>query len=237
MKKLVVLTGAGLSAPSGISTFRDKNGLWANHDIDQVCNALTWRQNREAVHRFYNMLRAGLEDAQPNAGHHMISGWKRDYGENCVVLTQNVDDLFERSGCTDVVHLHGYLQDMKCLACGHTWNIGYAKWDHESDRCPGCNSFRGVKPGVVFFNDSAPRYADLYRAFKKLTSDDTVVIIGTSGQVINVDALVFDTRAFTILNNMEPSSSINNEYFNRVFYASVEDAAEEIDRLVRERMA
>lgn len=237
MKRLIVLSGAGLSAPSGVSTFRDRAGLWTKYDLDEVCNGLTWRQNREKVHEFYNILRTGLEDVHPTAGHHLIAEWKRDYGDRAVILTQNVDDLLERAGCTDVVHLHGYLQDMRCIACGHEWNIGYSKFDHETDRCPQCNSMRGVRPGVVFFNDSAPRYADLYRAFKKLTDLDTVVVIGTSGEVINVDSLVFDTPAFSILNNMERSDVINDRHFNQVFHESVETAARKMDDIVKARMS
>jgi NAD-dependent deacetylase len=237
MKRLIVLSGAGLSAPSGVSTFRDKGGLWTKYDLDEVCNGLTWRQNREKVHEFYNILRTGLHDVQPTAGHHLIASWKRDYGDRAVVLTQNVDDLLERAGCMDVVHLHGFLQDMRCIACGNDWNIGYGEWNHEVDRCPQCHSVRGVKPGVVFFNDSAPRYADLYRAFKNLSVDDTVVIIGTSGEVINVNSLVFDKLAFAILNNMEKNDTLNERYFNKIFYESVETAAPLMDAIVRERMS
>lgn len=237
MNKLIVLSGAGLSAPSGISTFRDKEGLWTRYSLDEVCDALTWRRNREKVHEFYNILRSGLGNAQPTAGHHMISAWKRDYGDRAVILTQNVDDLLERAGCTDIIHLHGFLQDMHCIACGHTWNIGYTKWNHEEDRCPSCDSLRGVKPGVVFFNEGAPRYADLYRAFKKLTHLDTVVVIGTSGEVINVNGLVLGTPAYTMLNNMERSASIDESRFRSVFHESVETAAPRMDEIVRNRMS
>lgn len=181
MPKLVVLSGAGLSAPSGVSTFRDKDGLWTKHNLDEVCDIITWKDNREMVHSFYNSLRAGLVEAKPTAGHAMIAGWKNLYSNSTTVLTQNVDDLLERAGCYGVVHLHGYLQDMHCTACGDRWNIGYTAWDPEKDRCPGCNSLRGVKPGVVFFHETAPKYANLYQAFRKLTEEDTVVVIGTSG--------------------------------------------------------
>lgn len=237
MKNLVVLSGAGLSAPSGVSTFRDKDGLWTKYDLDEVCNGLTWKKNREKVHEFYNILRARLKDVRPTAGHQLIASWKQEYGDRATILTQNVDDLLERAGCDDVIHLHGFLQDMRCIACGHEWNIGYSEWNHETDRCPKCNSLRGVKPGVVFFNDSAPRYADLYRTFKKLSFDDTVVIIGTSGEVINVNSLIFNKLAFAILNNMEKNATLNEEYFNKILYESVETAAPLMDAIVRKRMS
>lgn len=237
MRNLIVLSGAGLSAPSGISTFRDQDGLWTKYDLDEVCNGLTWRKNREKVHEFYNILRSRLEDAEPSAGHHLIAGWKRDYGDRARILTQNVDDLLERAGCTDVIHLHGFLQDMHCIACGHRWNIGYGAWNHETDRCPDCTSLRGVKPGVVFFNDKAPRYADLYRAFRDLDHTDTVVVIGTSGEVINVDWLLSGKSSFNVLNNMERCQSIDESSFGMVFHESIETAAPKMDEIVRKRMS
>jgi NAD-dependent deacetylase len=236
MKKLIVFSGAGLSAASGIQTFRGGNGLWNQHRIEQICDMMTWKDNRELVHEFYNSRRAELESVGPNAAHHMISDWKSRYGNRAVVLTQNIDDLLERAGCTDVVHLHGFLTDMECHACGNRWSIGYSDWKYETNRCPKCNSFRGVKPGVVFFNQHAPLYARLHREFKSLTSDDTVVVIGTSGQVISIDSMIFNKQAFAVLNNLEPSDAINELYYKRVFYKPCVDEVAELDAIVTERM-
>jgi NAD-dependent deacetylase len=233
---LVVISGAGLSAPSGVATFRDQNGLWNGYDVDVVCNALTWRDYREVVHGFYNTLRSSLASVVPTIGHRLLSNWKKDFTDRSIMLTQNVDDLLERAGCDDIIHLHGYLQDMKCIACGHVWDVGYEPWSVDNDRCPKCNSSKGVKPGVVFFNDSAPRYADLYRAFKRLSSRDVVVMIGTSGQVININALMTNCPAFKILNNLEPCNSIDGDLFHEVFYDSIETAAPALDDLVRSKM-
>ncbi len=234
MGKIVILSGAGLSAPSGVSTFRDKDGLWLGHRIEDVCDFTTWKKNRSIVHGFYNRLRSSLESVEPNVGHRMIASWKSKYGDDAIVLTQNVDDLLERAGCHGIIHLHGYLQNMHCIACGNVWNVGYSHWN-EDERCPKCTSIKGVKPGVVFFNQPAPNYAYLYQAFKKLTAADTVVVIGTSGQVINVEALLFDSKAFSILNNLEESPSIDSRMFNSTFYMSVEEAAPLIDELIKER--
>ena len=97
MAKLIILTGAGLSAESGLRTFRDSNGLWENHSIDVVCNGATWRANYDLVQTFYNDRRTQLASAAPNAAHRMIAGWQQRY--ETVILTQNVDDLLERAGC------------------------------------------------------------------------------------------------------------------------------------------
>lgn len=236
MGNLLVISGAGLSAPSGLSTFRASDGLWMGHDIDVVCNGLTWRNHRQEVHEFYNKRRTELAGVIPTAGHHMIAGWKNDYGDRAIVLTQNVDDLLERAGCTGAVHLHGYLQDLKCIACGHVWNIGYAEWNHETDRCPKCSSVRGVKPGVVFFNDNAPNYVHLHRAIKNLRRDDIVVVIGTSGQVLPIVSMLFDKTSYKILNNLDPCEHITEDVFDMILYQSIEDAAEAIDKVVRDRM-
>ena len=117
-KKLIIFSGAGISAESGINTFRDTNGLWENHSIKEICSEYTWKQNFEAVHSFYNQRRVQLSEVQPNNAHKVVATLKKQYGEDCYVITQNVDDLFERVGCKDVLHVHGELGKMECTACG-----------------------------------------------------------------------------------------------------------------------
>lgn len=233
---LVVFSGAGLSAPSGIPTFRDSNGLWHNHKIDDVCDLLTWKQNFELVHDFYNQRRQDLTKAKPNAAHDMIASWQRRYPAHTRVITQNVDDLLEAAGCAHVTHLHGQLTRMKCVACGHMWDVGYHVWDVNTDRCPKCNSRRGVKPGVVFFNENAPEYASLYRVMRDLNHASTVVVIGTTGIVVDIQSLIFDRPGIKVLNNLEPVGSINASYFDHVFYESAHTACVKIDQIVQARM-
>jgi NAD-dependent deacetylase len=236
MKKLMVLTGAGISAPSGIQTFRGTTGMWNDHHIDQVCNISTWKQNFEIVHTFYNDRRTSLAPIQPNIGHQFIANWATRYPDRVTIMTQNIDNLFEKAGCNNVVHLHGDLQNMKCIACGNIWNIGYTAWNHVTDRCPKCNSLKGVKPGVIFFGEGAPHYRTLYKEQGKLGPDDTFVIIGTSGIVIDINYLTQTSQVFSILNNLEKSSAIDDTNISQVFYESVETAIGKIDEIVTERM-
>ena len=116
-KKLIIFSGAGISAESGINTFRDTNGLWEKYSIEEICTENTWKQNFDAVHVFYNQRRIQLQKVKPNRAHEVVSMLKKMYGDNCYVITQNVDDLFERAGCEDVLHVHGELTKMECTAC------------------------------------------------------------------------------------------------------------------------
>ncbi len=233
MPRLVILTGAGLSAESGLRTFRDQNGLWENHSIDTVCNGHTWRANFPLVQAFYNARRTQLATALPNAAHRQIAAWQARY--DTVLLTQNVDDLLERAGCRDVVHLHGFLPEMTCAACGHLWNIGYAEWP-EGAACPRCRSVRDARPHIVFFNEPAPQYDRLWETFAELTSRDVVVVIGTSGVVLPVTSMAAQFQGYKILNNLEPEPAVDGNVFERVFYLPATKAAPEIDAVVREQL-
>jgi len=233
MPKLIVLTGAGLSAESGLRTFRDQNGLWENHSIDEVCNGATWRKNFDLVHHFYNERRTQLATAEPNTAHRQIAEWQGRH--ETVILTQNVDDLLERAGCHDVIHLHGFLPEMMCVNCERVWNIGYLEWKTGAP-CPHCQSAKGVRPHIVFFNEPAPQYALMWDTFASLTSEDVVVVIGTSGVVLPIAAMAQQFRGFKILNNLAPEPAINDAAFDRVFYQPATQAAREIDGIVRKRM-
>jgi len=221
-KKILIFSGAGISAESGISTFRDSNGLWNNHNIEEICSQDTWKHNFEAIHTFYNQRRIQLDEVQPNKAHHLVAKIKQQYGDDCYVITQNVDDLFERAGCIDVLHVHGELTKMECTACGHVWNIGYDLFDTQKDRCPKCNSLKGVKPYIVFFGGHAPEYRTMYKAFESARHRDSiVVVIGTMGNVINIESLIKNKLCTKILNNLEPSEYIDDTIFNKVYYDKV----------------
>ena len=233
MPKLVILTGAGLSAESGLRTFRDQNGLWENHSIDDVCNGHTWRANFPLVHRFYNARRLQLATAEPNAAHRQIADWVSRY--ETVILTQNVDDLLERAGCREVVHLHGFLPEMTCASCDHVWNIGYEEWK-AGEHCPRCQSVKDARPNIVFFNEPAPQYETMWDTFAALTSQDVVIVIGTSGVVLPISAMALEFRGYKILNNLAPEPTIDGNVFDRVFYQPATQAAAEIEQVIRERL-
>ena len=218
-KKIIIFSGAGISAESGINTFRDTNGLWEKHHIEEICTENTWKQNFEAVHTFYNQRRIQLNQVKPNKAHETVATLKKIYGADCYVITQNVDDLFERAGCEDVLHVHGELQKMECTACGNIWDIGHNIFDIEKDRCPKCNSLKGVKPYIVFFGGFASKYREMYRAFEAAKHKDSiVVIIGTMGNVINIENLLENKLGKKILNNLEPSDYIDDNLFDKVYY-------------------
>ena len=231
MPKLIILTGAGLSAESGLRTFRDSNGLWENHSIEEVCHGATWRRNFELVHRFYNERRTQLGTVEPNPAHRMIARWQSLY--DTVLLTQNVDDLLERAGCVDVVHLHGFLPELRCVQCEYVWDIRYTQWNGE--KCPDCGSASDVRPHIIFFGEEAPRYATLWRTFNSLTAKDVVLIIGTSGVVLPVNDMAERYPGYKILNNLAPEPSIQEHNFEKVLYRPATKAVEEIDAILAEK--
>lgn len=238
MPKLVVFSGAGISAESGVPTFRDANGLWENHSIDVVCNIATWKSNFDVVHDFYNDRRRALSGVKSNAAHQKVAEWMRRYSG--INLTQNIDDLLERAGCHDVTHLHGKLTEMRCMACGHTWDIGYSAWDTDDTcRSSKCQSRKGVKPNVVFFHEDAPLYARLYRTLKELRPDDVMVVIGTSSQVINIHGMLIDRPGTKILNVLEHNFGADlaaERVYDHTFFMPATEAAEAIDEVLRARL-
>lgn len=233
MPRLIVLTGAGLSAESGVRTFRDQNGLWENHSIDDVCNGATWRANYELVQNFYNARRTQLKTVQPNAAHLMLADWQRRY--DTVLITQNVDDLLDRAGCRDVVRLHGFLPEMQCFDCAHVWNIGYESWTVEG-KCPRCRSTKSVRPNIVFFGEPAPKYQILWEEFGLLNDEDVVVVIGTSGVVLPITQMAVEFRGYKILNNLAPEPAIDDRVFQKTFHMPATQAVVKIDAILRERM-
>ena len=234
-KKIIFFSGAGISAPSGISTFRDSNGLWENHNVDQICNEFTWKNNFELVHKFYNERRVQLNSVEPNIAHKIIADISHEFGAESVFnLTQNVDDLFERAG-VDAIHLHGFLPSLKCEACGHGWDIGYTEFDVSKDRCPKCNSLRGSRPDIVFFGGQAPNYAELYRALDfTMHKDSIIVVIGTMGNVVAINDLIKNSPCKKILCNMESSKYIDESIFDKVYLESIESAIFKIEKDIRE---
>ncbi|MCI7586355.1 MAG: NAD-dependent deacetylase [Campylobacter sp.] len=204
MRKVLILSGAGLSAESGLRTFRDSDGLWEEYDIKEVCSARGLRENRQKVLDFYDKRRAQLAECEPNEAHRMIARIKAKYSEQIAVLMQNVDDLLERAGCMDVVHLHGFLPEIYCQNCKKIEYIGYEAINAREHVCKcGCKKFRH---NIVMFGEAAPFYATLYHELEDLryAEDSLFVCIGTSGQVLNVAGYAKYAKK-SILNNLEKS--------------------------------
>jgi len=211
MSKIVIFSGAGVSADSGISTFRDSDGLWEKHNVADICTVGCLDTNREETLNFYDARRKDIEDKMPNLAHKTIAQLKNIYPDKISIITQNVDDMFERAGCSDILHLHGYLRELRCEKCSFIKDVAYEKQDRDKI-CPTCNA--RLRPNIVFFGEPAPKYEELY---KHLEDCEVFVCIGTSGAVINVDMLS-QWAQYKILNNLEPSNLINEDFFNEVYY-------------------
>ena len=171
-KKLVVLSGAGISAESGISTFRDANGLWEGHDVMEVASPEGWRKNRALVLEFYNQRRKNVIEAQPNKGHLLLADLEKTFEAH--IITQNVDDLHERAGSTNVLHLHGEIR--KCRSSANP-NLVYEmdSWQlKEGEKCPLGSQLR---PHIIWFGEDVP----LMEIAVELTAiADVFLVIGTS---------------------------------------------------------
>ncbi|QDF29359.1 SIR2 family NAD-dependent protein deacylase [Halarcobacter anaerophilus] len=227
-KKVVILSGAGLSASSGISTFRDKGGLWENHDINEICMAGCLNWNYEATVNFYNQRREDIKNKKPNNAHKMIARLKNKYPRKIEVITQNIDDLLEKAKCQDIIHLHGFLQELRCMSCDDIVNIKYEMQNSSNSTCKKCGA--KMRPNIVFFGEAAPMYEKLY---KILEDCGLLVVIGTSGNVIDVSSLAnFAQKA--ILNNLEPSSAIVEECFDKIYYEDANTAYKKIEKDIEE---
>lgn len=188
--RLYVFSGAGLSAESGIPTFRTGGGIWTSESIDKVCNFLTWRQNREAVFRFYNERILEKRDARPNEAHRILAAWQNTWGNERVrLVTQNIDDLLERAGAQHVTHLHGDMHSMLCTSCDLRFPKDGDEY-HLETACPRCGEVEAVKPGVVFFQEDAPEYVKLHRMQLEMTDDDLFVAIGSAFHVVSPESML-----------------------------------------------
>ena len=186
MQKIVVLTGAGVSAESGLSTFRDAGGLWEGYDVMEVASPEGWHMNRELVLRFYNERRNQLKTAQPNDAHKAIASLEEKF--DVTVITQNVDDLHERAGSAKVVHLHGELTKARSsLDSTLVYDIGYGEI-RAGDKCEKGSQLR---PHVVWFGEMVP----MIEVAARISEDaDIFIVVGTSLVVYPAASLIEFTR-------------------------------------------
>ncbi|MZR12435.1 NAD-dependent protein deacylase [Maritimibacter sp. DP07] len=200
---IVILTGAGISAESGLGTFRDKDGLWSRYDLNDVATPEGYARNPEMVQDFYDARRANCRGAAPNAAHQAL-GRLTAARPDTLLVTQNVDDLHERGGARGVVHMHGELSRALCAACDHRWDAPEAM--AVSDTCPACNA-TATRPDVVWFGEM-PYHMD--RIYDALITADLFVAIGTSGSVYPAAGFVTEAKragAETLELNLEPSEA------------------------------
>ncbi|MBQ5738379.1 MAG: NAD-dependent deacylase [Alistipes sp.] len=186
-KKIVVFTGAGVSADSGIATFRDADGLWANYRIEEVCTPEALKHNRAKVIEFYNLRRRELLSKRPNAGHEAIA--KMEEWADVTVITQNIDNLHEQAGSTRVVHLHGELMKLRSQLNDELIYDINDGWEQDLDARGEDGAL--LRPHIVFFGESVPMFD---AACKIVSKADILIVVGTSLAVYPAASLVFYVR-------------------------------------------
>ena len=225
MKKLVILTGAGMSAESGIRTFRDSDGLWEEYRIEDVCTPEAWERDPKLVNDFYNARRKQLYEAQPNAGHYGLANLERDYDTH--IITQNIDDLHERAGSTRVLHLHGELKKVRSSANPDLvypldgWELKFGS------KAPDGSLLR---PHVVWFGEAVP---NIEPAIDLVRQADIFVIIGTSLAVYPAANLLYYVPAGCRVLLIDPKVPQSVRDSNIEF---IETGASEGVRILKEKL-
>lgn len=205
MKRIVVLTGAGISAESGVPVFRGAGGLWEGRRVEDVATPEAFETNPALVQRFYNERRRALLTKEPNAAHRALARLQREFPGEVLLVTQNIDDLHERGGSPEVVHMHGELLKARCAACG-----GVSPWREDlsaASVCPVCGKGGKLRPHVVWFGEMP---LELERVFDALERADVFAAIGTSGRVYPAAGFVEVARragAATVEMNLEETET------------------------------
>ncbi len=204
---IVILTGAGISAESGLQTFRGDGGLWCGHRVEDVATPQAFARNPALVHQFYNERRDGLlsDDVAPNPAHEALARLQKDWGGEVTIVTQNIDDLHERGGACDVLHMHGEILKSFCIHCRSV--TPQTTHSSTADACPNCDKVGGMRPDIVWFGEM-PYHMDIIE--RKITSADLFISIGTSGNVYPAAGFVMNARqmgAKTLEINLEPSKN------------------------------
>jgi NAD-dependent deacetylase len=203
ISNIVILTGAGVSAESGLATFRGPDGLWEGHRVEDVCTPEAFRRDPALVQSFYDARRAKLKEVEPNAAHHALARLDAEWPGELLIVTQNVDDLHERAGAKRVLHMHGELKSAWCLACDA--RMPWAKELGSGPPCPACASAGRLRPDIVWFGEMP---YEMERIDRALRDADLFVSIGTSGAVYPAAGFVQTARyagARTLELNLEPS--------------------------------
>lgn len=226
---IVILTGAGLSAESGLSTFRDKDGIWAKYRIEDVATPEAFARDPERVLEFYNLRRRGAIDVKPNAAHYALARLEQDHPGVVTTVTQNIDPLHEMAGTKRLIHMHGEILKALCSHCG-------AKAPREADIttdlvCDACQTKGGMRPDVVWFGEMPYHMDDIASA---LSTADLFISIGTSGTVYPAAGFVQGAREFgahTVELNLEPSEG-TSLFEEKIYGPATEVVPAYVDRLL-----
>lgn len=221
MQSIVILTGAGVSAESGLATFRASDGLWCNHRIEDVATPEGFTRDADLVHRFYNMRRMQLREVSPNPAHHALASLACEWKGQFFLVTQNVDDLHERawigkalsSGFT-FSHMHGELKKVRCVESGRIFS--WAEDLGVNSQCPCCKEEGNLRPHIVWFGEMP---LDMEQIYTAIHTCDLFVSIGTSGNVYPAAGFVQEARrvgAHTVEINLEPSQG--HSQFSQTMY-------------------
>jgi len=202
-ERIVILTGSGVSAESGVATFRDKDGIWSKYDYREVATPEGFARNPTLVHEFYNQRRRAHKTVAPNAAHYALARLEREHEGEVFIVTQNVDALHEAAGSRNLIHMHGELLKALCTCCGNR-----QAWSEDLSTetpCPACGAAGGMRPDVVWFGEM-PYHMEIIAAL--LAAADLFISIGTSGNVYPAAGFVAEARrhgAHTVELNLEPS--------------------------------
>jgi NAD-dependent protein deacetylase/lipoamidase len=214
LKNIVVLTGAGVSAESGLATFRGPDGLWEGHRVEDVATPEAFLRDPDLVHAFYDARRARLKAVEPNAAHRALARLDAEWPGELLIVTQNVDDLHERAGARRILHMHGELGSAWCLACD-----ARMRWEESLGNrppCPSCGETGRLRPDIVWFGEMP---YEMDRIDRALMAADLFVSIGTSGAVYPAAGFVQTARhcgARTLEINLEPSLASYHFHESRV---------------------
>jgi NAD-dependent deacetylase len=226
---IVVLTGAGLSAESGLATFRDKNGIWAQYDYREVATPEGYARNPALVLDFYNQRRRQNAGVRPNAAHFGLAQLEEEHPGDVLIVTQNIDPLHEAAGSRNLIHMHGEILKALCAECGARHDWGMADITLESE-CPSCGGQGRMRPDVVWFGEM-PYHME--RIADALGTCDLFISIGTSGTVYPAAGFVVEARragAYTVELNLEPSEGVS------MFHEAIRGSATEIVPAYVERL-
>lgn len=227
MKKVVVLTGAGISAESGVRTFRDQNGLWRNHRIEEVASPIAWARDQEMVLEFYNIRRKQLYEVEPNAGHLALVDLEAKF--DVQIITQNVDDLHERAGSKKILHLHGEIKKARSTA-DESLVYDLAGWELKTGDL--CTKGSQLRPHIVWFGEAVP---NIETAVDLVKEADLFMVIGTSLLVYPAAGLINYTPANCKKYLVDPNTNISQNKDLEIFNAKAGTALPLlVERLLKE---